>query len=342
MRNKMPSSLIYVNDNIPGYRRIRKDDEFIYQDQQERVIADEKILRRIAGLKIPPVWENAWICPKRGGHIQATGRDAKGRKQYIYHPRWNESNSELKYDHLLSFAQHLPQIRQALENGLRKRKWDKEKVVALAISLMDKSYLRVGNKYYEDENGTYGLTTLRRKHLRKNKEGLVLKYTAKSGKLRTVKIRDNRLQKLLRQCSELPGYEIFRYQTINGFHPISSQDINEYLYAVSGKRFTAKTFRTWGGTVLAVKFEPEARRICAGNPRKKAETTLVRSVAGELNNTVSICRKYYIHPLVLEKALHGKLGQYLPSFKESSKWYSPEELTVISILEQAKNKKSIC
>jgi DNA topoisomerase-1 len=228
-------------------------------------------------------------------------------------------------------------MREKMEKALRKRKWEKEKVLALAVSLMDEAYLRVGNKYYEEENGTYGLTTLRRKHLKDNKDGLILKYTAKSGKLRRVKIRDVRLQRLIRVCSELPGHEIFRYQAGGGFYPITSQDINDYLYDISGSRFTAKSFRTWGGTVLAVKLAPEARSICEQNPRKKTETTLIRLVAGELNNTVSVCRKYYIHPLVLEIMINGTVAQYLPVPEENSVRYNEQERIVIRILKKAEN-----
>lgn len=335
----LPPSLVYVSDTIPGIRRIRTGDQFIYQDHQGKVITDEKILDRISKLAIPPMWEQVWICKKVRGHIQATGRDARGRKQYIYHPGWNKSISKQKYGSLLNFGLSLPQMREKLERALRRRKWDKEKVVALAVRLMDESYLRVGNKHYEEVNGTYGLTTLRKKHLKENKDGLLLKYTAKSGKLRKVKIRDIRLQRLLRQCSELPGYEIFRYQSADGFYPISSQDINTYLYEITGQHFTAKTFRTWGGTVLAVKLEPQARAICAEYPKRKMETTLIRLVAGELNNTVAVCRKYYIHPAVLKAALEGKLQAYHEAAVNGSDWYSSEEKTVLVVLKEAQNIK---
>lgn len=335
----LPPSLIYVSDTMPGYSRSRTGDQFIYHDDRGKVITDEKILNRISKLAIPPMWEQVWISKNARGHIQATGRDARGRKQYVYHPRWNKSISEQKYDSLLNFGLSLPGLREKLEKALRKRKWDKEKVVALAIRLMDELYLRVGNKQYEAENGTYGLTTLRKKHLKKHKDGLILKYTAKSGKLRKVTVRDLRLQRLLRQCSELPGYEIFRYRSDEGFYPISSQDINEYLYETSGEHYTAKTFRTWGGTVLAVRLEPQARAICAEYPKRKFETTLVRLVAGELNNTVAVCRKYYIHPLVLEIALSGKLEDYRKMALTGHEHYSAEEKIVLQILEDAENLK---
>ncbi len=335
----LPPTLVYVQDSMPGYRRIQSGDRFIYHDHKGEEIRNENVLERIKNLGIPPMWQNVWICSKPRGHIQATGKDAKGRKQYIYHARWQEANSELKYDNLLNFGLCLPLMREHLDRALRRRKWDKEKVMALAVSLMDEAYLRVGNKYYEEENGTYGLTTLRRKHLRQEKEGLVLKYMAKSGKLRKVLIRDIRLRRLLRQCSELPGHELFRYHADGGFYPISSQDINEYLYEISGNHFTAKTFRTWGGTVLAVKLEPEARALCEQYPRRKMETALIRLIARELNNTVAVCRKYYIHPLVLESILEGSLDNYPPVPEESSDWYNTDEKKVLRILKEAEKQK---
>lgn len=341
----LPPYLVYVSDHTPGYRRIREGEEFNYLDQAGKVINKEKTLSRIRALGIPPMWENVWICPKDYGHIQATGRDAKGRKQYIYHSGWNEFISEQKYDSLLTFALALPRMREQMNKALRTRKWSKEKVTALAVSLMDVAYLRVGNTQYRKLNGTYGLTTLRRKHLKESRDGLVLKYMAKSGKLRKITIRDPRLKRLLRECSELPGYELFRYQNDDGFHPLTSQDINQYLLEISGGPFTAKTFRTWGGTVLAVRLEPKARAILQQYPRRKEDTILIRLVAEELNNTIAVCRKYYIHPFVLECVLNGSWENFPPVAGECSEWYNPAERICLRILKQANqfvNKNDTC
>jgi len=337
-KDQIPSSLVHVHDCMPGYRRIKKGAKFVYQDDQGNLLTDKEILSRIEDLVIPPMWKDVWICKKPHGHIQATGRDTKGRKQYIYHPRWNEYISSQKFDSLLSFARCLPKIREKTEQDLRKKKWEKEKVVALAVRLMDELYLRVGNKYYEEENGTYGLTTLRKKHLKKEKSNLVLKYTAKSGKLRKVNIQDKKLKRLISQCSGLPGYELFRYQSGRKFIPIDSLDINAWLRDVTGMDITAKMFRTWGGTVLTVKLEPQARAICTEYPRRKIETTLVRLVAKQLNNTVSVCKNYYIHPVVLEKAVAGKIEDFMPKEENVPDGFHPEERVVLNILEKVTTK----
>ncbi|MGV8134467.1 MAG: DNA topoisomerase IB [Mangrovibacterium sp.] len=333
IKNKvLPPSLVYVSDAETGYKRARGGDGFVYLDQKGQLITDKKILDRIRNLGIPPMWENVWICRKAKGHIQATGRDTRGRKQYVYHNEWNEFINEQKYDNLYNFALALPRIREQMKKALRNRKWNKEKVTALAISLMDVAYLRVGNQQYRKLNGTYGLTTLRRKHLQENRDGLVLRYMAKSGKLRRITIRDPRLKRLLRECSELPGYELFRYQSEGGFHSITSQDVNQYLLEISGGYFTAKTFRTWGGTVLSVKLEPKARALLVQYPRRKPDTTLIRLVAEELNNTISVCRKYYIHPLVLEFMINGNWADLPPVPEENSEWYNPDERICLRIL----------
>jgi DNA topoisomerase-1 len=336
--NQVPPSLVHVNDCAPGYRRIKKRDKFIYLDDQGKAVTSPKTVARIESLVIPPMWEDVWICKKLQGHLQATGRDAKGRKQYIYHPLWNEYFSELKYTGLVGFAQSLPIIRQQLKKDLLRRKWGKEKVAALAIKLMDTYYLRVGNKFYEEENGTYGISTLRKKHLKEEKRHLLLKYKAKSGKLRKISVGHPTLKKLLKQCSELPGYELFRYQTGGKYVPIDSKDINDYLRVVSGMDITAKNFRTWGGTVLTVKLEPQARQIIAEKPRRKMETTLLRLVANELNNTVAVCRDYYIHPKVMEAAIRGELANVQPLKNiPGAEWFSQDELKVLAILKEAEN-----
>ncbi len=332
-KKEAPGSLVYVSDTMPGYYRTGEKGNFHYTNKIGKEITDEKIIERINDLVIPPDWRNVWICRKPRGHIQVTGRDSKGRKQYIYHPKWQEHLSRRKYENLKEFGEKLPEIRQQLQTDLRKRTWDKRKVTALAINLLDELYLRVGNKFYEEENGTYGLTTLRKKHLIEDKKYLLLKYKAKKGKLRKVKVSHPTLRKLLKKCSELPGYELFRYKEGNNYYPIDSQDINDYLHEVSSIGISAKNFRTWGGTVLTVKMVPEAQAVCEQNPRKKLETTLVGMVAKELNNTVSVCRKYYIHPDVLEIAVKNQLEQFQPDPEdERLEWYDPEEIIVLNIL----------
>ncbi len=333
MREKeVPESLIYVSDYSDGFNRIKKDENFVYVNSQGETINDPETLERIQNLVIPPDWNKVWICKNPKGHVQVTGKDSKGRTQYLYHPDWMEYSKQIKYDELKIFGEKLGRIRMQLKKDLRRKKWDKRKVTALAIKLMDELYLRVGNTSYMNENGTYGLTTLRKKHLKEEKKSLLLKYTAKSGKLRQIKISHPTLKKQLKKCSELPGYEIFRYESDKKFMPIKSQDVNDYLREVSKTNITAKDFRTWGGTVLTVKLEPMAQEICRENARKKIEPTLVRLVANELNNTVAVCRKYYIHPKVLEVAVNGNLNDYKPKRPSRSRLYNENEITVRNIL----------
>lgn len=332
---KAPGSLVYVNDTMEGFYRKGENPGYVYIDKEGNETSDPKILERIAGLVIPPDWREVWICKKVLGHIQATGRDSKGRKQYIYHKRWGEHLSRQKYDNLKEFGEILPKIRQQVNADLRKRSWNKKKITALAVKLMDESYIRVGNKMYQKMNGTYGLTTLRRKHLKVKENHLILQFIAKSGKLMKVKINHPVLRKQLKLCSELPGHELFRYQEDNRSEALNSSDINEYLREVSGINISSKNFRTWGGTVLTVKFEQVARQICVVNPKRKLETTLVQLVAKELNNTVSVCRKYYIHPKVLKVVVSGKFKDYLlqkVNFPDNG--YSTAELTVLNIISE--------
>ncbi len=339
---KYPASLVHVTDSDSGYMRKKHGDKFFYQDEVGNKISDKNILSRIESLVIPPMWEDVWICIKPNGYLQATGRDAKGRKQYLYHPDWKEYINTEKYNHLLEFGISLRQIREQVNRDIRKRSWVKNKVVALAIKVMDELYLRVGNKQYMKENNTYGLTTLRKKHLKKDSEGLLIKFKAKSGKLRKITVNHPTLSRQLNACSELPGYEVFRYQEGNKYYPIESEDINAYLREVSKKDITAKYFRTWAGTVLTVKMAPIAQKICEENPRKKLETTLVRLVANELNNTVSVCRKYYIHPAVLKAVLNGGTDKInVSSSLKSAKWYDPEELVVLKILQKVTGKNKL-
>jgi DNA topoisomerase I len=334
-RLEIPDSLIYINDSVPGYSRKEMREKFVYFDAEGNKLTDAETLSRISELVIPPDWRNVWICSDPMGHIQVTGRDSKGRKQYIYHTLWAEIFSQHKFDGLKTFGEKLPLIREQVKKDLRRRTWDKQKVTALAVSLMQEFYLRVGNKAYEQANKTYGLTTLRRKHLKEHKKNLFLQFKAKSGKLMHVKISHPVLKKQLRQCSELPGYELFRYKSINGYSPLTSSDINEYLRDISGINITSKDFRTWGGTVLTVKFEPIARGIVEENPRRKFETALVKLVANELNNTMAVCRKYYIHPGVLDVVVNGNSSRYKPGEDEIiPDGYRHAEMTVLNILNE--------
>ncbi len=301
--------LIYLSDDSPGIRRKGRGKGFEFFDPNGKKISDQAAVDRIDSLGIPPAWKSVWIAPDPRGHIQATGLDVKGRKQYIYHPKWTESRNASKFARMTEFAKALPEIRQRVQKDLRKQGWPLDKVTALVVSILDESYLRIGNAAYAKENESYGLTTLRRKHMALNGSKVEFYFRAKSGKDQDVTIRKPRLIRLIKECSELPGYEIFKYVDDEGStHKLSSQDVNAYLHEIGGIGFTAKDFRTWGGTVLAVKAYEQTKAEIAANPRRKFTTNLVRNVAKKLGNTVAICREYYIHPCIIERAENDDLN----------------------------------
>ena len=331
--SQVPPQLIHVSDSIPGLRRKRVKEVFVYLDEKEQEILDEELIERCDNLKIPPMWQKVWICPFPNGHLQATGYDAKKRKQYLYHPVWQVYSNQQKFNSLQGFAEKISKVRKQVNRSLQLKDWSKDKVVALAIALMDEGFLRVGNKQYETKNQTYGLTTLRRKHLEVCKDSLLLEYQAKSGKMRKIKVEDKRLMRLLIRSSELPGYELFRYKTTSGFESIDSSDINEWLHRITGNVISAKDFRTWGATVLALKLANQANQIVEENPRRKLEATLIKLIAKQLGNTMAVCRKYYVHPKVLEFSLRNvPLSPRLASDEENKNLLTPAEEKVRELL----------
>ncbi len=267
------------------------------------------MVERLEKLPIPPMWDDVWICQKENGHLQVTGFDEKGRKQYLYHPDWVTYRNANKFNKLIDFAKELPSIRKRVQQDLQQEEWTKERVLALVVSVLDEAYIRIGNKAYLEENNTYGLTTLRRKHLKVEGEEAVFQYKAKSGKEREVNIDDKELVALIRECSELPGYEIFRYRENGKGKAVDSEDVNDYLHEIAGEEFSSKDFRTWGGTVSAVEELEAALAEAEEYPRKKLMSTLVQRVADRLGNTPAVCREYYIHPAILEAAEDGRLEQ---------------------------------
>ncbi len=306
-----PAHLVYVSDSAPGYRRQRRGRGFCYLDANQALVCDPAVLRRIEALVIPPMWEQVWICALPDGHLQATGLDQKRRKQYLYHPDWTAFRQSSKFARINEFGQVLPRIRRRIINDLKRPGWPKEKVLALVVKLLDELHLRVGNECYRDTNETFGLTTLRRKHLKDEGERLRLEFKGKSGRYRQVSIKNPGLIKMVRETSQLPGYELFRYLEDGVSKTVDSRDVNDYIHAIAGTPFSAKDFRTWGGTTLAIEKYPEACREVAKNPRRKLETALVRAVAQELGNTLSVCREYYIHPDVLGVLVRLELDRYL-------------------------------
>lgn len=334
----LPTTLTYSSDDESGFTRVRRGKGFSYHDEKGSRVVDAIHLERVKALGIPPAWKNVWIAQNPGGHLQCTGIDPKGRKQYIYHADWNAYRSEAKFRKLAEFGRALPGIRRTTKRHLKSIEWSRTKVLALVIQILDTYHIRIGNEYYRQQNETYGLTTLRRKHVEFDQGVVRLEYKAKSGKYRKISIRNNQLAKLVKQSSELRGYELFKYQGKDKkFHHINSHDVNEYLRDISEEEFSCKDFRTWGGTTLAVEKHKAAQQMVVENPRLKLETALVKLVAEELGNTTAICREYYIHPRVLEVILNEQMDQYrsrkLKNFSvEDSKLLSDSELTVLNII----------
>lgn len=324
-----PPKLKYVSDKDPGIKRIRRGKGFSYHDPDGNRLKDEKIKVRINSLAIPPIWKDVWICTNNNGHLQVTGLDLKGRKQYLYHPDWVIFRQGFKFERMLNFGKSLQKIRPQVHKDLQREEWDKRKVTALTIKILDEHYIRIGNKFYTEQNQSYGLTTLRRKHLIEEGKTLRFEFRAKSGKDQEVTIDDPELKKMIRATSELSGYEIFRYLDDQGkSQPILSEDINEYLREISGDDFTAKDFRTWVGTVMTITKFSEAQKVVKDNPKLNLDATLVKLVANELGNTPETCREYYMHPKVFAFVLEEKLKS-----KRPSKWCSKEEKMVLHILE---------
>lgn len=330
---ELPKGLIYIRDTQPGLLRKKRGRGFIYLDKFNKKLSDESHLERIENLVIPPAWKNVWISPKKNSYLQATGIDEKGRKQYIYHPKWSEYSKKIKYDDLLKFGFYLPRLRDRYRKDLKQKFWNKTKVLALATALLDELYLRVGNKHYTETNKTHGLTTLRRKHLKEDGNKLLINYTAKSGKERSVSLINKRLIRLLKDCSQLPGYELFRYQENGDWHTVDSSELNDYisLDASTGDYYTAKYFRTWAANYLCIKQADDVKQRCEGT-RKKPETALIKLVAEKMGHTVAVCKSSYLHPIILTQCLEPrKLKNCFPK-DFSEKNYKSGEIELMRIL----------
>ncbi|WPP52053.1 DNA topoisomerase IB [Catalinimonas niigatensis] len=295
---------MYISQEAEGFTRVRRGKGFSYHKTSGEIIKDSSTLERIKSLGIPPMWKNVWISKSPKSHLQATGYDQKNRKQYVYHAVWTDYRNLAKFTRIKEFGYAIPYIREHTSKQLNQKAWTKEKVISLVIQMMDEYHIRIGNQYYKEQNETFGLTTLRKKHLDFEKGVGKLEYKAKSGKYRKINLQNGHLSKLIKECAELPGYEIFTYKDENKKnHTINSHDVNEYLHKIAGENFTSKDFRTWGGTTLAVEKQEEARHALEENPRLKLESAIVKIVAQELGNTVSVCKEYYIHPMILEKVI---------------------------------------
>ena len=286
---------------MPGIRRLRSGRSFRYVDARGRPIRGRAELDRIRRIVVPPAWKDVWICPNPNGHIQAVGRDARGRKQYRYHPHWRTVRDESKYEQILEFAAALPALRQRIAKDLAGPGLSKRKVVAAVVQLLEKTLIRVGNDEYTRDNHSYGLTTLRTRHVRITRSTLRFRFKGKGGKVHEIDFNDSRLARIVRKCQELPGHELFQYLDDQGeVQDIGSADVNEYLREATGRDFTAKNFRAWIGTVLAAHAFQQVPDFRSDTEAKRNIVKVVEAVAGMLGNTPSICRKSYLHPAVLD------------------------------------------
>ncbi len=334
------SGLRYVRDGGPGFRRRGASPKtFAYDDARGRRITDPATLRRIRSLGIPPAWKEVWICPHAGGHIQATGIDARGRKQYRYHPHWRAARDETKFHRTIAFGKALPRIRRATEAHLRLPGLPREKVLALIVQLLEKTLIRVGNEEYARENKSYGLTTMLDDHVTFRKGVVKFEFRGKSGVDHSILLRDARLAKIIKSCQDLPQQELFAYRDPDGNEvDVKSNDVNEYLRQISGQHFTAKDFRTWNATVLAAKALQEIRRFDSKAQARKNVIRAVEEVAKRLGNTRSVCRKSYIHPAVIEAYLDGTLLDTLEQRAEAEMKrlhsMTPEEAAVLAFLQE--------
>ena len=299
--------LKHVTDGIPGLRRLGWPQHFRYVDARGRRITSPRELERIRALAIPPAWTDVWICPDANGHVQATGRDARKRKQYRYHRHWREIRDHVKYDRLIPFARALSTIRRRTGADMRRNGLPRDKVVAAVVQLLEKTLIRVGNEEYARANHSFGLTTLRDQHARISGSVVHFEFRGKSGVRHAVDLHDARLARIVKACRDLPGYELFQYVDEDGARQVvGSADVNAYLKAITGQPFTAKDFRTWAGTVLAAQ-ELSAYEPCR-NPShgKRMINRAVEAVARRLGNTRAVCRKSYIHPAILDAYTSGR------------------------------------
>ena len=302
------AGLRYVSDAQPGLHRRRRGTGFSYVDAEGKPVRDKDTLTRIKSLVIPPAWSNVWICPNPKGHLQVTGRDARGRKQSRYHPRWREVRDETKYERMTIFGAALPAIRERVEHDLSLPGMPRPKILAAIVRLMEVTLIRVGNEEYARENQSYGLTTMRNKHVEVEGSSVTFKFQGKSKVRHTVDINDRRLARIIQRCQDIPGYELFQYIDSEGNnHTVDSADVNDYLREMTNEDFTAKDFRTWAGTVLACTMLQEFEAFESQTQAKKNVVQAVKDVAARLGNTPSVCRKCYVHPAVLDTYFSGAM-----------------------------------
>lgn len=333
------AGLVYVSDEDRGIRRDRRGDAFAYFKPSGDALTDEPALERIRKLAIPPAWTDVWICPKANGHLQATGRDVKGRKQYRYHPQFREVRESTKYEHMMAFARSLPALRETVAAHMALRGLPRDKVLATVVHLLETTLIRVGNDDYAKANKSYGLTTLRGPHVKVEGAELRFQFKGKSGKTWRLQVKDRRIAKVVRACQELPGQRLFQYKDEDGeAREVTSADVNAYLKEITGADITAKDFRTWAGTVMAALALQEFERFDSQAVARKNLREAIERVSSRLGNTPTICRKCYIHPQVLTAYTEGALlleikQQVEKELREDLARLKPQEAAVLAMLE---------
>ncbi|HMT28823.1 MAG TPA: DNA topoisomerase IB [Bacteroidia bacterium] len=326
-------NLRYVTDSTEGIQRKKKGKGFSYLFKNNKV-TDKNIISRIKSLVIPPAWKNVWICPDENGHLQATGMDIKNRKQYRYHANWSTVRNHAKFSNLVDFGETLPQIRKKLQRDISKPELCEVKVIALVISLMEKTYIRIGNSYYEKTNGSHGITTMKDKHVQINGSEIKFSFSGKSSITHNITLKNKKLAQLIKSCKDLPGKELFQYMTEDGVRKsIDSGMVNNYLKVISEKQFTAKDFRTWAGSLNALRKILEFRAAEDATPTKKKVNEIIEYVSQKLGNTKAICKKYYIHPILLDLYSENKFPN-TNSIKNKIAGLSDEENFLIGILKK--------
>jgi DNA topoisomerase-1 len=338
-RSAYVAGLHYVSDAEPGIRRIRAGGGFRYVDPRGRPIRDAGVLQRIKALVIPPAWTDVWICPSATGHLQATGRDARARKQHRYHPRWREVRDEVKYGRMIAFAHALPRIRARTDRHMKQPGLPRTKVLAAVVRLLETTLIRIGNEEYAQANNSFGLTTMQDNHARVQGNSICFSFRGKGGVWHTIDLNDRRLARIVRQCRDIPGQELFQYEEDGQRRTISSTDVNAYLREIAGEAFTAKDFRTWAGTVLAAQALQEFESFDTEAQAKRNLVRAIERVAKMLGNTKAVCRKCYIHPAVLDGYMDGGLRQTLRrrienEIRASLSEFSPEEAAVLAFLQE--------
>lgn len=332
------AGLIYVNDDMAGITRVRSGKGFSYRDATGRTIRDKAERKRLAALAIPPAYDDVWICPDPRGHMQATGRDAKGRKQYRYHPDFREVRDSAKYDRMLDFAKALPALRAQVDQDMSRRGMPAEKVLGTIVYLLEHTMIRVGNSDYVKQNKSHGLTTLRDRHVSFDGNRIRFRFRGKSGKEWDLGLRDRRVARIVRAAQEIPGQHLFQYLDEDGArHQVSSSDVNAYLRDISGRQITAKDFRTWTGTVLAALALSEYEKADSDAAAKRNIRDAIEIVAARLGNTPTICRKCYVHPQIIDAYLADELKLELQDSIEdnlNSADLRPEEKQVLRLLKR--------